>query len=71
MVKHNGQRAADIYLESSFWNRTCGLCGTFDGNPDNDWTGADGVVRQTVSIDEWLSSQLVCFCRATHVMYEL
>ena len=35
-MSYDGRRSADIYLSYSFWNGVCGLCGTFDGNEDND-----------------------------------
>lgn len=37
-VKWNGQTNVEIMLNKSASNTTCGLCGNFDGRPDDDWT---------------------------------
>lgn len=37
------------------WNQTEGLCGTLDGNPENDMMTKEGVVAKTKSVlfDSW------------------
>ena len=45
-VSWDGKSVVNIESPVSLWNATCGLCGSFDGNPDNDFTTPD---RQMVS----------------------
>ena len=35
-VRYDGGSTAEVFLSYDYWNQTCGLCGTFDGNKDND-----------------------------------
>ena len=42
VVRWNGQRNAQVEIPYTYWNRTCGLCGTFDGDFTNDFTIPDG-----------------------------
>ena len=37
MVTWN-QRNARVEIPNTYWNQTCGLCGTYDGDPTNDFT---------------------------------
>ena len=37
MVRWNG-RNAQVEIPYTYWNKTCGLCGTYDGDPTNDFT---------------------------------
>ncbi|KAJ8038778.1 IgGFc-binding protein [Holothuria leucospilota] len=43
LVRHNGHNNAEIEISKELYgNMTCGLCGTFDGNPNNDFTYPNG-----------------------------
>ena len=43
----NGQQNVMVTIPVAYWNRTCGLCGTFDGDKHNDFALQDGsLVRQ-------------------------
>ncbi len=44
VVSWNGKRNARIEISLDYWNATCGLCGVFDGEPDNDFTIPDGTL---------------------------
>ena len=35
-VSYDGKNSADVYLSYSYFGRTCGLCGNFDGDKSND-----------------------------------
>ena len=49
IVTWDGKRSARIEIPLEYWNATCGLCGVFDGNPDNDFQAPDGeLVRVTL-----------------------
>lgn len=42
-VRYDGVHSAEIELSKElYWNMTCGLCGTLDGNAENDFTYPDG-----------------------------
>lgn len=36
-VNWDGFQAVEIQLTKSFQNQTCGLCGDYNQNPDDDW----------------------------------
>lgn len=44
IVTWNGQRAARVQIPFEYWNATCGLCGVFDGDPENDLTTPEGIL---------------------------
>ena len=46
-MRWNGKRNAQIEVPYQYWNRTCGLCGNFDGDYMNDFMTPD---RSVVSI---------------------
>ncbi len=48
IVTWDGKRSAQIALSPNYWNNTCGLCGTFDDNPSNDFLIPDGTVVSAV-----------------------
>ncbi|XDV18482.1 hypothetical protein PO909_024166, partial [Leuciscus waleckii] len=41
-VKWDGNHYAKISVPSSYYDQMCGLCGDYDGNPNNDFTKPDG-----------------------------
>ena len=47
MVRWNGANNVQVDISFTYWNRTCGLCGTFDDDPNNDFVTPD---RLLVSI---------------------
>ena len=42
IITWDGKRSARIEIPFEYWNATCGLCGVFDGEPDNDFRTPDG-----------------------------
>ena len=46
-VTYNGRETADVYLSRSYWEKTCGLCGTFDGDKSNDFLMPNGELVNT------------------------
>jgi von Willebrand factor len=49
------KKFVQVEATPSIWNRTAGLCGTLDGNPDNDFTSKDGIIQKLPStfVDSW------------------
>ena len=43
-MRWNGRNGINIALSSEYWNNTCGLCGTFDGDRMNDYRLPNGEV---------------------------
>ncbi|XP_028330841.1 zonadhesin-like isoform X5 [Gouania willdenowi] len=43
-VRWDGNHYAQISVTSSYYNQTCGLCGDYDGTPNNDFTKPDGTL---------------------------
>ena len=41
VVRWNGANNAQVDIPFTYWNRTCGLCGTFDDDPNNDFVTPD------------------------------
>lgn len=41
-VLWDGHHNAKVECPVHLWNSTCGLCGSFDGNPANDFLTPDG-----------------------------
>lgn len=48
MVYWDGNRSADIYLSDEFKSYTKGLCGTFNGNKNDEFTDFSGTVQANV-----------------------
>lgn len=49
-VVYDGKHTANIDLSYDYWTKTCGLCGTFDGDDGNEYRRLDGSqVRRTFS----------------------
>ncbi|XP_061920411.1 zonadhesin, like [Entelurus aequoreus] len=48
-VRWDGKHHAQISVPSSYYDQMCGLCGDFDGNPDNDFTKPDGALVANVN----------------------
>ncbi|XP_041471228.1 zonadhesin-like [Lytechinus variegatus] len=61
-VTYDGSHFAKVYLSPSFYGKTCGLCGNFDGNPDNDFTLPDGTVTDDVNLFgfKWSTNEEFC-----------
>ncbi|XP_072315847.1 zonadhesin, like [Eucyclogobius newberryi] len=49
VVRWDGNHYAQITVPSSFQDQLCGLCGDYDGNPDNDFTKPDGSLAPSVN----------------------
>ncbi|XP_074518433.1 zonadhesin, like [Halichoeres trimaculatus] len=43
VVRWDGNHYAQIKVPSTYYDQMCGLCGDYDGNPNNDFTKPDGV----------------------------
>lgn len=41
-IRYDGEDTAHIQVPFDYWNATCGLCGTFDDDRDNDFRLPDG-----------------------------
>ncbi|MEQ2269655.1 hypothetical protein XENORESO_007647, partial [Xenotaenia resolanae] len=48
-VRWDGNHYAQISVPSSYYDQMCGLCGDYDGNPDNDFTKPDGTLVGNVN----------------------
>ncbi|XP_044040733.1 zonadhesin, like isoform X2 [Siniperca chuatsi] len=48
-VRWDGNHYAQISVPSSYYDQMCGLCGDYDGNPDNDFTKPDGTLVENVN----------------------
>ncbi|XP_041840432.1 zonadhesin, like [Melanotaenia boesemani] len=48
-VRWDGNHYAQISVPSSYYDQMCGLCGDYDGNPDNDFTRPDGTLVGNVN----------------------
>ena len=56
-MRWNGKRNAQVEVPYQYWNRTCGLCGNFDGDYMNDFVTPDGsLVSYQVQYYSWKSS---------------
>ena len=54
-IKYDGHRSAKVYVAKSLRGQVCGQCGTYNGNPFDDFTTPDGdvVVSPNVFADSW------------------
>nr|XP_046237582.1 zonadhesin, like [Scatophagus argus] len=48
-VRWDGNHYAQISVPSSYYDQMCGLCGDYDGSPDNDFTTPDGTLVGNVN----------------------
>uniref|UniRef100_A0A3B4UYF2 Zonadhesin, like n=1 Tax=Seriola dumerili TaxID=41447 RepID=A0A3B4UYF2_SERDU len=48
-VRWDGNHHAQITVPSSYYDQMCGLCGDYDGNPNNDYTKPDGTLVGNVN----------------------
>ncbi|XP_033465892.2 zonadhesin, like isoform X3 [Epinephelus lanceolatus] len=48
-VRWDGNHHAQITVPSSYYDQMCGLCGDYDGNPENDFTKPDGTLVGNVN----------------------
>ncbi|XP_068162266.1 alpha-tectorin-like [Antennarius striatus] len=46
-VSYDGWSTVAIYVPSNYSERTCGLCGNFNGNPDDDFQTPSGMIVNT------------------------
>ncbi|XP_038059591.1 IgGFc-binding protein-like [Patiria miniata] len=62
-IRWDGSRTAEISLPYHYGNRTCGLCGNFDGNPDNEFVTPDGQLVSTANDfgSSWATYPDQCF----------
>ena len=60
-VRWDGQRSGQIIMPVEYFDNTCGLCGTFDGNPDNDFYTRDGMLVSLTSLPTFIDIALVFF----------
>ncbi|XP_071498841.1 IgGFc-binding protein-like, partial [Diadema antillarum] len=58
-VQYDGRYRAEITLPETYRNHTCGLCGTYDGLRDNDYTRPDGrvVTSAVLFANSWSGSE--------------
>ena len=49
-VHWDGDNTVDVLIDESFKNRTCGLCGNFNGDDSDDFKNPNGTL---VSIRVW------------------
>ena len=55
LASYDGQHTADVLIDYSYWEKTCGLCGTFDGDKSNDMLLPNGEeVRVSMCHQKWL-----------------
>lgn len=61
-VTYDGAHFGRVFLSPAFAGRTCGLCGNFDGNTDNDFTLPDGTVTDDVNLFgfKWSADEDFC-----------
>ena len=48
LASYDGQHTAGVSISYSYWEKTCGLCGTFDGDKSNDFVLPNGELVSTV-----------------------
>ncbi|XP_035531591.1 zonadhesin, like, partial [Morone saxatilis] len=48
-VRWDGNHYTQISVPSSYYDQMCGLCGDYNGNPDNDFTKPDGTLVGNVN----------------------
>nr|XP_054773221.1 IgGFc-binding protein-like [Lytechinus pictus] len=61
-VVYDGKHTADIDLSYDYWTKTCGLCGTFDGDDGNEYRRQDGSQTPylTVFTQDWVVDPATC-----------
>ena len=59
VVRWNGANNVQVDIPFTYWNRTCGLCGTFDDDPNNDFTTPDRLLVSMASCEYMYDSQLL------------
>ena len=54
-ITWDGKKFLGIEVNSAMWNRTAGLCGSFDGDFSNDFASKDGSIHTTArtAVDAW------------------
>ena len=55
-MRWNGKRNAQVEIPYQYWNRTCGLCGNFDGDYMNDFVTPDGSLVSDQVQSGWKSA---------------
>ena len=56
LVSYNGKEDANVYLSYSYEGRTCGLCGSFDGDESNDFELPSGEMVSIINICSFIIS---------------
>ena len=51
-VRWDGDSAAKIRIDPQYFNKTCGLCGTFDRDPTNDLQTREGFLVSQKEIED-------------------
>ena len=59
VVTWDGERSAQVQISIDYWNRTCGLCGNFDGDDQNEFVTPEG---EMVSLKSVLKGGLIHKC---------
>eukprot|EP00057_Strongylocentrotus_purpuratus_P030111 XP_780739.3 PREDICTED: zonadhesin-like [Strongylocentrotus purpuratus] len=61
-IRYDGEDTAHIQVPFEYWNATCGLCGTFDDDRDNDFRLPDGTKTEYVNVfgNSWVQNAGEC-----------
>ena len=64
-LKWDGFSGVYVYMPSAMRNKTCGLCGNFNGIPDDDLKTQDGTITTSVSrfANSWSRPLVNEYCR--------
>ena len=61
-VYWDGGSTVNVYLDGSFFNMTCGLCGNFNGDPNDDFMNPDGILAsRTFCLKSNMASLFLAF----------
>ena len=50
----DGRYTVKVTVPESYWNRTCGLCGTYDGDEHNEYRRPDGSLVRKSSLVKFI-----------------
>ena len=68
-VVWDSKQSAQITISPDYWNNTCGLCGTYDDDPNNDFLTPDGIMVSKL-YSEILFTVKCCVLPIYHAHYE-